>query len=104
MLDRFRRDIYYLRIAVTDRCNLRCTYCMPEEGIRLRSHHDILSYEEIEEIVRTAVRLGFSKFRLTGGEPLIRKGIVGLARLCKEALKRDPLTDDDLRELAAFGF
>ncbi|MFH1347536.1 MAG: radical SAM protein [Candidatus Margulisiibacteriota bacterium] len=78
MLDRFNRDIYYLRIAVTDRCNLRCTYCMPEEGIRLKSHDDILSYEEIEAIVKAAVKLGFYKFRLTGGEPLIRKGIVGL--------------------------
>lgn len=78
MLDRFNREIYYLRIAVTDRCNLRCTYCMPEEGIKLKSHDDILRYEEIEEIVRTAVKIGFYKFRLTGGEPLIRKGIVGL--------------------------
>ena len=78
MLDRFNREIYYLRIAVTDRCNLRCTYCMPEAGIKLRSHEDILSYEEIEEIVRVAVRLGFYKFRLTGGEPLVRKGIIGL--------------------------
>ncbi len=78
MLDRFNRDIYYLRISVTDRCNLRCTYCMPEAGIKLKSHADILSYEEIEEIARVAVGLGFYKFRLTGGEPLIRKGIVGL--------------------------
>ncbi|MBI5699283.1 radical SAM protein [Candidatus Saganbacteria bacterium] len=78
MLDRFNREIYYLRIAVTDRCNLRCTYCMPEEGIQLKSHGEILSYEEIEEIVKAAVRLGFTKFRLTGGEPLVRKGIVDL--------------------------
>lgn len=84
MFDQFNRDIYYLRISVTDRCNLRCTYCMPEEGIQLKSHDDILSHEEIEEIVKTAVKLGFYKFRLTGGEPLIRKGIVGLvARLAK---------------------
>ncbi len=80
MLDPFNRDIYYLRISVIDRCNLRCTYCMPEEGVALKSHSDILSYEEIEEIVKTAVNLGFSKFRLTGGEPLIRKGIVDLVR------------------------
>ena len=78
MLDRFNRDIYYLRISVIDRCNLRCTYCMPEEGIKLKSHHDILRYEEIEEIVKAAVKLGFYKFRLTGGEPLIRKGIIDL--------------------------
>ncbi|MBU0687100.1 MAG: radical SAM protein [Candidatus Margulisbacteria bacterium] len=80
MLDPYNRDIYYLRISVTDRCNLRCTYCMPEEGVTLKSHHDILSYEEIEEIVRVAVKLGFYKFRLTGGEPLIRKGILDLVR------------------------
>lgn len=78
MLDRYNREIYYLRIAVTDRCNLRCTYCMPEEGIQLKSHDEILSYEEIEEIVKAAVKLGFYKFRLTGGEPLVRKGIVDL--------------------------
>lgn len=80
MLDRFKREIYYLRIAVTDRCNLRCTYCMPEEGICLKSHDDILSYEEIEEIVKEAVNLGFYKFRLTGGEPLVRKGITDLVQ------------------------
>lgn len=80
MLDQFNRDIYYLRISVTDRCNLRCTYCMPEEGICLKSHDDILRLEEIEGIVETAVKLGFNKFRLTGGEPLIRKGIVDLVR------------------------
>lgn len=81
MLDQFNRDIYYLRISVTDRCNLRCTYCMPEEGIRLKPHNEILSFEEIEEVVKTAVRLGFYKFRLTGGEPLVRKEIVKLVEM-----------------------
>jgi len=80
MLDQFNRDIYYLRISVTDRCNLRCTYCMPEEGICQKSHDDILRLEEIEEIVKTAVKLGFNKFRLTGGEPLVRKGIIDLVK------------------------
>ncbi|PIS29334.1 radical SAM protein [Candidatus Saganbacteria bacterium CG08_land_8_20_14_0_20_45_16] len=80
MLDRFNREIYYLRISVTDRCNLRCTYCMPEAGIKLKSHQEILSFEEIEELVKTAVRLGFYKFRLTGGEPLVRRGIVQLVQ------------------------
>ena len=80
MLDQFNRNIYYLRIAVTDKCNLRCTYCMPEEGIKLKAHSDILSFEEIEEVVKAAVKLGFYKFRLTGGEPLVRRGIVDLAR------------------------
>src|SRR3989339_1274382 len=81
MLDRFNRDIYYLRISVTDKCNLRCTYCMPAEGICLKSHDDILRFEEIEELVKTAVRLGFYKFRLTGGEPLVRRGIIDLVQM-----------------------
>ncbi len=80
MLDKYNRDIYYLRIAVTDLCNLRCTYCMPEEGIKLKKHEEILSFEEIEEIVKVAVSLGFYKFRLTGGEPLVRKGIIDLIK------------------------
>lgn len=83
MRDAFGREINYLRISVTDRCNLRCRYCMPEEGIRLLSHDEILSFEQIEKIVRAAVGMGFHKFRLTGGEPLARKGIVNLARMLK---------------------
>ncbi|MBN1820912.1 MAG: radical SAM protein [Prolixibacteraceae bacterium] len=78
MYDRFNRKINYLRISVTDRCNLRCTYCMPEGGIPLLDHQDILSFEEIVEFTRFAVKKGISKVRLTGGEPLVRKGIVGL--------------------------
>ena len=76
LLDPFKRKINYLRIAVTDRCNLRCRYCMPEEGIPLISHKDILTYEEILMIVRVFAAEGISKVRLTGGEPLVRKGIV----------------------------
>ena len=75
MLDRFNRRIHYLRISVTDRCNLRCTYCMPEEGIHLKRHNDIISYEKMVEIVEAAARLGIDKVRLTGGEPLVRKGV-----------------------------
>ncbi len=78
MYDRFNRHINYLRISVTDRCNLRCTYCMPEEGIQLMNHCDILSFEEIGEVARVAVSLGIDKFRITGGEPLVRKDIVKL--------------------------
>ena len=78
MRDAYGREITYLRISVTDRCNLRCRYCMPEEGIQLLSHDDILSFERIEEIARAAARLGITKIRLTGGEPLARKGIVDL--------------------------
>jgi len=70
-----------LRISVTDRCNLRCRYCMPAEGVEFRPAADIMSYEEIERFVRLAVRLGIRKLRLTGGEPLVRKGIVRLVEM-----------------------
>ncbi|MDP2335428.1 MAG: radical SAM protein [Bacteroidota bacterium] len=78
MYDRFNRHINYLRISVTDRCNLRCSYCMPEEGIHLMNHMDILSFEEITDLVTVAVSYGIDKFRITGGEPLVRKDIVTL--------------------------
>lgn len=81
MYDRYRRNIHYLRISVTDRCNLRCRYCMPEKGIRLLRHEDILSYEEIVSFTRVAVEKGIDKVRVTGGEPLTRKNIVYLIRL-----------------------
>jgi cyclic pyranopterin phosphate synthase len=70
--DPFNRPINYLRISVTDRCNLRCIYCMPAEGISLLSHDEILTYEETTTIVRLAAELGINKLRLTGGEPLVR--------------------------------
>jgi cyclic pyranopterin phosphate synthase len=79
--DRFNRHINYLRISVTDRCNLRCRYCMPEDGIHLMNHRDILSFEEITDVVRAAVSEGIDKFRITGGEPLVRKDIVTLVSL-----------------------
>jgi len=78
MYDQYKRKINYLRISVTDRCNLRCRYCMPEEGVKLLSHSDILSFDEIVEFTRTAVSMGITKVRITGGEPLVRKGIVDL--------------------------
>lgn len=81
MLDSFGREIRYLRISVTDRCNLRCVYCMPAEGVRLLRREDILGYEEIAGIAEAAVRLGFDKFRLTGGEPLVRKDFPRLVSL-----------------------
>jgi len=80
MYDRFKRHINYLRISVTDRCNLRCTYCMPADGIKLMEHDEILSYEEIEAFARLAVSRGITKIRLTGGEPLVRKDIVTLVK------------------------
>ncbi len=81
MLDRFNRKINYLRISVTDRCNLRCRYCMPAKGIRLLHHNDILRFEEIQQVAMVAVTLGIDKIRLTGGEPLLRKDIVELTSM-----------------------
>ncbi|MHC4636488.1 MAG: GTP 3',8-cyclase MoaA [Planctomycetota bacterium] len=78
MIDRFERKINYLRISVTDRCNLRCRYCMDAEGVKLLRHEDILSFEEIIDLTRTAVDMGITKVRLTGGEPLVRRGIINL--------------------------
>lgn len=78
MYDCFNRKINYLRISVTDRCNLRCSYCMPEEGVTMLNHTDIISFEEIVEVVTAGVSLGIDKIRITGGEPLVRKGIVDL--------------------------
>ncbi len=78
MLDRFNRNLNYLRISVTDRCNLRCTYCMPEEGIKLFSHRDILTFDEITDFTKIAAAHGVTKVRITGGEPLVRKGIINL--------------------------
>jgi len=76
LYDRYQRKINYLRLSVTDRCNFRCIYCMPAEGIDQCSHKQILSYENFYSIAETAVALGIEKIRLTGGEPLIRKGIL----------------------------
>jgi len=79
--DSFQRPINYLRISVTDRCNLRCIYCMPTEGVCLMPHEDILSYEEIYNIVEAAAELGINKVRITGGEPLVRAGLPKLVQM-----------------------
>lgn len=79
--DSFKRGISYLRISVTDRCNLRCIYCMPPEGIPLVSHDEILSFEEIILVASAAADLGINKIRITGGEPLVRSGIIDLVRM-----------------------
>lgn len=79
MLDKYDRDINYLRVSITDRCNLRCTYCRPKEGISLKGHDDILRYEDIIRVVSQAIKMGFIKVRLTGGEPLVRRGFVEFA-------------------------
>ncbi len=80
MRDRFDREISYLRVSITDLCNLRCRYCMPE-GVCQKRHEDILSFEEITEIVTAAAKLGIRKVRITGGEPLVRRGCVELCRM-----------------------
>lgn len=80
LVDAYERKIDYLRISVTDRCNLRCVYCMPPEGIDLAESKNILRYEEIMRLVRLAAAHGISKIRVTGGEPLVRKGIVEFLR------------------------
>ncbi len=83
MRDSFDREIDYLRISVTDKCNLRCTYCMPPQGVRRRSHEEFLSFETVAEVCRVATTLGIRKVRLTGGEPLVRRGILELVRLIR---------------------
>jgi cyclic pyranopterin phosphate synthase len=80
LLDDYYRKINYLRLSVTDRCNLRCRYCMPEEGVESINHRDLLTYEEIRKVIEVFARNGISKIRLTGGEPLVRKGVVDLIK------------------------
>jgi len=79
--DSFHRPVNYLRISVTDRCNLRCVYCMPSEGITLMAHQDVLRYEEIQRVARAAAQSGITKIRITGGEPLVREGLPGLVAM-----------------------
>ena len=83
MQDLFGRSINYLRLSITDRCNLRCRYCMPADGVPPLGHDAILSYEELLRVARLAVQLGVRKIRVTGGEPLVRRGVVEfVAALC----------------------
>lgn len=84
MFDRFNRNITYLRVSVTDRCNLRCVYCMPAGGIQLLKKEEVLSLEEIAEVVEVGAELGIKKVRLTGGEPLVRKGISDLVTMINQ--------------------
>ncbi|MEN6414644.1 MAG: GTP 3',8-cyclase MoaA [Veillonellales bacterium] len=80
LYDRIGRHIHYLRVAVTDRCNFRCQYCMPPEGVRWLNHNDILRYDEIIRIISAFASLGVDKVRITGGEPLVRKGLLPFLR------------------------
>jgi cyclic pyranopterin phosphate synthase len=84
ILDSFGRSINYLRISVTDRCNLRCIYCMPPEGVPQMPHSEILSYEEIRTVVRAAAELGINRIRVTGGEPLVRAELSKLVKMLSQ--------------------
>jgi cyclic pyranopterin phosphate synthase len=84
LVDGYGRRLTYLRISVTDRCNLRCVYCMPESGVSLMNHEDIISYEDILRLARILSRHGVNKVRITGGEPLARKGLTGFVQKLSE--------------------
>lgn len=98
LIDKFGRKIDYLRISVTDRCNLRCSYCMPEEGIVHKPHSQILTFEGISKIVKVAAGLGIEKVRITGGEPLVRKDLPKLIATLKgiAGLKEIALTTNGI--------
>ena len=105
LYDPFGRSINYLRLSITDRCNLRCVYCMPAGGVHALRHKDVLSFEELLRVARAAVAVGVEKIRITGGEPLVRKGVIPfLAELATTpGLKRLVLTTNGimLPEMAA---
>jgi cyclic pyranopterin phosphate synthase len=84
LIDSYGRRINYLRLSITDRCNLRCSYCMPAEGVQKLRHGDVLSYEDLFRVARESVSLGIQKIRVTGGEPLVRKDVVGFLRSLAE--------------------
>ena len=111
MIDAQGRTIDYVRISVTDRCNLRCVYCMPENGIPMATHEDLLSFEEIERLCRILAEVGIRKVKLTGGEPLVRKDFVELVRKIKaiDGIEKVTLTtngvllEEKMEELASAG-
>ena len=84
MTDKYGRNITYLRISVTDKCNLRCRYCMPEDGVCKKEHTDMMSEDEIVSAAKAAAELGITKIRITGGEPLVKKNIVSICRRVAE--------------------
>ncbi len=91
-IDKEKRVINYLRLSISDRCNLRCFYCMPEEGIDFQPHGEILTYEEMLDIARLSVDIGIRKIRLTGGEPLVRKGALNFIRRLSNIEGLDEIT------------
>ena len=92
LIDNFGREISYLRVSITDRCNYRCIYCKPEEQFEFIPHKEILRYEEIVEIIEEAVNLGVTKVRITGGEPLARKGVVDFIKKLREIKKLEDIS------------
>ena len=84
MLDSFGRDITYMRVSVTELCNLRCRYCMPADGVCKKQHEDMLTEDETITAIRAAASLGISKLRITGGEPLVKKNILSI---CERAAR-----------------
>jgi len=92
LVDNFGRKITYLRVSITDRCNYRCIYCQPEEPFEFIPHEEILRYEEIVEIIEETVKLGINKVRITGGEPLARKGVVGFIKKLREIKKLEDIS------------
>ncbi len=90
--DPYKRRIDYLRVSVTDRCNLSCVYCRPLTEIKVLSHHDILTYEEIYRLINVAVPLGISRVRVTGGEPLVRRGVVDFIATLKSYIGIDDIS------------
>src|SRR5699024_3063511 len=111
MQDRYGRKIEYMRVSVTDRCNLRCIYCMPPEGVQSIAHSQILTFDEIERICRIGAGLGISKIKLTGGEPLARKNLPELLGMIKrlKGIEQVTLTTngiflkDNINELVSCG-
>lgn len=111
MKDRLGRTIEYMRVSVTDRCNLRCIYCMPENGVDCVRHEDILTFDEIVRICRIGTELGISRIKLTGGEPLVRRGLCDLLGMIKEipGIEQVTLTTngtllrDKINELVSYG-
>ena len=98
MIDRLGRNITYLRISVTDKCNLRCRYCMPAEGVCKKAHSDMLTEDEMITAVEAATALGITKVRITGGEPLVKKNIVSICRrtAAEEGIKEVCLTTNGI--------